>query len=298
MDWWHWGLAATGALMVGWLVWTVAQRPRPLTWMQPLPVDPTITAEQRRPFSQEPWVVLLPSHWLRWGVRRIQWLTALSLAGVTGAITWNPAAALAFGWIGYWLPETFLRDVAWSRWGALDRAAYATIYSARFYLDQGTSVLQAWRQLIPKAQPVFRHWMEPCLLAESRKMEQGLSFEQTLKQQALAIRHAELAVTADILTEERRHGGAVPALGQLLAMWGHRIELDADRRGSLTGFIWIGRVTLGAGMALYWGLTLGDAAVRLHMHTVAGEIVMGLSAAFLAVGMTLYYRQNRKAERF
>jgi hypothetical protein len=280
--------------MIGLVIWGVVMRPRPLTWALPLPIDPSVLAAQRLPRTTEPWTVLLPSHWLRWGVRRIQWLTALCLAGITGVITWNIPAALAFGWIGYWLPETILRDIAWSRWGALDRAAYATIYSTRFYLDQGTPVLQTWRLLIPKAQPVFRQWIEPCLIEENR----GQPFEQTLKTQALAIRHAELAVTADILTVERRHGGAAGSLGQLLEMWGHRIELDADRRGSLAGFIWIGRVTLITGMVMFWGLSLGDAAVRTHMHTTAGGVVMGLSAVFLALGMTLYYRQNRAAERF
>lgn len=298
MPWWQDLLGLVVALMTGWAVWLVSNRPRALTWVRPLPMDPTIIAQQQLPNTREPWVVLLPSHWLRWGVRRLQWLSALFLAGITAVITWNPAAALAFGWIGYWLPETLLRDIAWSRWGKLDRAAYATVYSVRFYLDQGTPVLQTWRLLMPKAQPVFRHWIEPCLIQESQKGTGQLPFEQALKKQALAIRHAELAVTADILTEERRHGGTVGALGQLLEMWGHRIELDADRRGSLTGFIWIGRITLGAGVILFWGLALGDAAVRLHMHQLSGQIVLGISAVFLALGMTLYFRQNRKAERF
>lgn len=284
------------ALLVGLTVWVALAWPRRLTWLLPSPVDPSIKASESpgSPDAMEPWLVLLPAHWMRWGLRRMQWLTGFFLGAITAAITWNPAATLAFGWIGFWLPEIILRDMAWVRWTALDRAAYTLVYSSRFYLEQGTPVLQTWRTLAPQAQPVFQRWIEPCLLGET----QGIAFDQALKQQALAIRHAELAVTADILAVERKHGQTLGILGQLLTMWGKRIELDADRRGSLTGFVWIGRATLIVGIALFWSLVLGDVAVRAHMHTLPGEIMIGLSAVLLAAATTLYYRHNRGAEQF
>lgn len=290
------GLLLLVALAVGMVVWLALTRPRRLTWLEATPVDPAIQARraQRLPEDMEPWLVLLPAHWMRWGLRRMQWIAGILLAAVTMAITFNPVSALAFGWMGFWLPEIFLRDAAWSRWTAIDRAAYATVYSARFYLEQGMPVLETWRSLIPQAQPLFRDWMAPCLLGES----QGRPFEKGLKDQALAIHHAELSVTADILQAERSHGGAVGSLAQLLVMWGKRIELDADRRGSLTGFVWMGRLTLGAGMVMFWALTLGDATIRAHMHSLTGAIVTGFSAVLMAIGLTLYYRQNRQAEQF
>lgn len=284
-------VAAVGLMVL----WTVS-RPRPLTWKEPVPIDPQVKAErvQKLPVEMEPWLVLLPERWMRWSLRQMQWVAGVLLAGITFAITFNPLSALAFGWIGFWLPEIVLRDAAWSRWTAIDRAAYQTVYSVRFYLEQGVPVLETWRSLTPQAQPAFRQWVEPCLISET----DGRPFEQTLKTQAMAIHHAELSVTADILSAQRRHGGAIGSLAQVLTMWGKRIELDADRRGSLTGFVWMGRLTLGAGIVLFWGLALGDATIRTHMHTWTGGIVTGFSALLIAIGLTLYHRQNRQAERF
>lgn len=294
--WISWVLRGVVAAGVGLLVWWLVTSPRPLTWGTEAPVDPGRAAlrAQKLPSEMQPWLILLPARWMRWSLRHMQWMAGATLVAVTMAITMNPIAAVAFGWIGFWLPEIMLRDAAWTRWTALDRAAYSTVYSARFYLEQGTPVLDTWRLLIPQADPAFRRWVEPCLLGESA----GRPFEHTLKDQSLAIHHAELSVTADILSAERRHGNAVTSLAQVLTLWGKRIELDADRRGSLTGFVWMGRLTIGAGIILFWGLSLGDAVIRSHMHTWTGAIVTGFSALLLAIAMTFYYRQNRMAERF
>lgn len=295
LGWMDRGLAGLLALAVGVLGWTLVSRPQRLSWSARRPgAAADAPGVPRVPAAMEPWRVLLPARWMRWGLRRLQWLAGAVLAAATLAITHNLLAAAAFGWIGFGLPEVLVREVAWSRWQALDRAAYATVYSARFYLEQGVSVLETWRALIPEAPPVLRQWVQPCLLDETV----GRPFERTLKAQALAIRHLELAVAADVLTAERQHGGAVGSLAQLLAWWGKRIELAADRQGSLAGAVWIGRFTLGTGLLLFWGLTLGDAHVRAAMHTPMGGVVTGLSAALLALSATLYARQTRQAEQF
>ena len=299
-SWWiARGVAGLAGIALGVLTWRLFARPRALTWdtriLGATAERPTLV--RRLPGAMQPWLVLLPDYWMRWSLRRLQWLGGAFLAAVTLAITANGVAALAFGWIGFWLPEIILREVAWSRWQALDRAAYATVYSARFYLEQGVSVLDTWRALVPKAPPVFRQWVEPCLLAETAGHAAQQGFAQTLKGQALAIRHTELSVTADVLGAERQHGGAVGALAQLLAWWGKRIELGADRQGSLAGFVWLSRISLGTGIALFWGLTLGDGRVRTDMHTAPGAVVTGLSAVLLALGATLYYHQSRRGEQ-
>lgn len=289
----RWSLFGIAASAFGVAVWMVLTRTRPLRWHRP-PRRRRVGSSATDMADNAPWRVLLPQRWMRWGIKNMQWAAGAALGTATLGITGNPVTAVAFGWIGFLLPEIILRDIAWARWTALDRAAYTTVYSARFYLEQGVSVLQTWRRLVPDAPAVFQDWVAPCLLSESG----GTSFETVLKQQSLAIQHMELAVAADIFEAERRHGGALGALAQALQLWGQRMELDADRRGSLTGFIWISRITLGVGIALFWGMTLGDAAIRAAMHSASGAVVTGVSAGLLAVGVALYQGQRRSAERF
>lgn len=281
------------ALAGGFLIWNLLTVPRPLRWHRTQSeIKPPPSTDD--PTDSAPWLILLPHRWMRWGIKNMQWATGGSVVVATFVITGNPFSTAAFGWIGFLLPDIILRDIAWARWTALDQAAYSLVYSARFYLEQGMPMLQTWRSLVPDAPEGFQEWITPCLLGES----EGWPFEILLKQQALAIRHMELAVTADILSAERRHGGAVQSLAQALTLWGKRIELDADRRGTLTGFVWISRLTLGGGMLLFWGMILGDAAIRSAMHSFSGDVVTGISAGLLALGVWLYQRQSRAAERF
>lgn len=296
-SWLRMSVIGLAALVAGWGVWLLMARPQALAWVRrPHQAAPRREPRDRPLREMQPWLVLLPSRWARWGVRRLQWIVAVSLGVVTWEITANGVATTAFAWMGFVLPEIVLRDAAWLRWTELDRAAYVTAYNVRFYLEQGLSVLDAWRAVTPRSKPVFQRWIAPCLLAESDADQPA--FEAALKEKALAIRHTELSVCADVMGAERRHGSAVGSLVQLLALWGKRIELDADRRGSLVGFVWISRGTLGTGIALFWGLCLGDPAIRAHIATPMGRVVAGLSAVLLALGMLLYARQSRLAERF
>lgn len=285
---------------VAYVAWALLNSRKPLRWHGTGPRE-TDEKKPRKTADQQPWLILLPARWMRWGVRRLQWMGAAVMVLTTMAVTRNPLAAAAFAWIGFWLPEIILRDVAWARWQTLDRAAYSTLFSIRFYVAQGTAVLEAWRNVLPYASPAFQRWIEPCLMAEvdqSTTPGHAGAFERVLKDQADAIRHSELSITSDILAVQRTHGGASRSLERLLKLWGKRIELDADRRGNLSGFVWMGRISLVAGIALFWLLSLGDATVRLHMHTLVGGIVTGISAILLALGTTVYYRQNRLAEQF
>ena len=286
------------AAAVAYGLWVVVEARAPLRWSTQRLYEADMSP--RKLSEQQPWLILLPARWMRWSLRRLQWIGAAALALATFAVGHNPGSAAAWGWIGFWLPEIILRDVAWERWQALDRAAFSTLFSVRFYIAQGTAVLEAWRKVLPNAPPVFQRWIEPCLMAEVSQdaSQQGGSFERLLKDQALAIHHTELAVTADILTAQRTHGGASTSLEKLLKLWGTRIELDADRRGNLSGFVWLGRGSLMAAFALFWALSIGDATVRIHMHSFPGMIVTGIASIILALATTMYYKQNRLAEQF
>jgi len=279
-------------LMVLWLF----RMPQRLQWQSPhKTVDDWNREEAVANLSDSArWLVLLPNHWMRWGLRNIQTLVGLFMAGVTFVVTGNPIAAIAFGWIGICIPEALLRDMAATRWATIDREAYATMYSVRFYLQQGLSVIEMWRLLIPKTKGVFRQWIEPCLLSEG--VERGQTFESRLKLQAQQIRHGELAVMADIMEAERRNGGTASSMERLMHTWGQRLTLDAERRGALGMYALVSELTLGFNIVMFWAMCLGDATIRSKMHSLTGIIVTGMSAMMAAVAITLYLQQVRASD--
>lgn len=283
------------AAMIGLVVYQIFSYPHPITNSESVKlVDVRAAKPDRRKATADSSQLLMGSSIMRFGVKQLRIITCLALAGFTYLVSQNLIASVAFGVIGFTIPDTIVKEMAWDKWTDLDRSAYAAVYSFSFYLAQGITVLDAWQMILPTTQKVFRNWMEPCLLRESA----GIPLEATMKKQADDVGHVELSVLADVISAERAHGGTESIIKQLLSLWGVRIELDSERRGTMFGFLWVGRIVMVAAAAMFWYMVVFNAAVRLHSHTLAGQIVVGIGAVFIALSVMLYNKQSKMFQMF
>lgn len=277
-----------GGLTASGLVWQVLHPPRPAGWR-----------ERARPPARAPltslgtgWLALTGVGWSAHTVRQVRRGGALGLGLLAGLLTQNVLVGGAWAGVGWLAPEVLLRLWARRRWRQLDTAAFGATHMLRAKLDRGLPVLVAWRQLLPEADPIFRDWMQPCLMAEAR----GAEGEATLKQQAQAIGHVELTALADILAAERAQGHTAAIVQRLTDLWAQRIRADAVRRGTLAANATLGYGLVAGGLGLFGLLWLGRPAFRLALTHGATYWMAGVGLSVIVLAGALQTRVSRHAE--
>ncbi|AEJ40814.1 hypothetical protein TPY_2654 [Sulfobacillus acidophilus TPY] len=233
----------------------------------------------------------------RWGSLVSSWEVKLITRAIRGGIAGgllllifgilqNAGAAIAFGIIGWMAPALIAEIMGETRWARLDRSSFAAMTNAHFFLERGTPVVETFRRVFESAQPSFRRWFRPMLLGEAA----GQPLESTLHQQAEALQHQELMVAADILAAERQYGQTAATFHRLLTLWNDRIELDGERRGTLSTFVLMGHLFILIGITGFFYFVVANPVVRSHAHTGAGGMVIAISAWLLAGAVAWHTR--------
>jgi hypothetical protein len=203
----------------------------------------------------------------------------------------NPFAAAAYGAIAGQLPELAAQAYARRQWDALDRAAYTFANVVRFRFQQGGTVLTAAHSLALTADPPFREWLAEALRVDAT----GGRLEHFLRAQAVAIRHVELQLFADLLAVERNRGPAPESLDHLVSLWGERLQADAKRRGTIANTIRFGQAAIVAALGV---LVVSVAASPAHAavaRTGIGLVLYGASVACVAASLWVSLRTARRA---
>ncbi len=281
-------LLGLGGLLAGWAIWLLLTVPRPMGW--------SAAARERRRRSvhgiHQGWLALTGLPLTPRDVRHLGWLIgALTVLGLM-ALTRNPLIATAFGLVGMLVPEAGIRYWARKQWQRLDVAAYGATHMLQAKIHFDVPVLEAFRALLPDVGEPFRGWVTPCVTAEAT----GHPLEVTLKRQAEAIQHVELATLADVLAAERTHGRTAPVIAQTVELWSQRLQADAVRRGTLAGGTMLGYGVVLAGIVAFWGLVLLSPALRHGLDHGYGFWLTGLGAWLVALAGYVQNRVSRQAE--
>lgn len=279
--------STVAALGAGVAVWPLLNRPARLSLRTPHPPRPRRRTDLSAHWLSLAGLSLTPARLisLTWGIAILA--AVLAMAGLR-----NPVAALAFGYLASGLPEAYVRRRARVRWQALDHAALVATTSLRYWLERGSSVLMALRELAQRTDEPFRGWILACLREEAG-LTDGQRVEDVMRQRARGIHHVELMLLADLLAVERRRGSTTESLDELVEQWMARVRADARRRGTISGGLMLSRhmITICAGVLVVLGLT-HPAAVA----SAAGLVVYGLGAVMVAMAAYVQRGVVRQAE--
>jgi hypothetical protein len=279
--------SAVAALAAGGAVWPLLNPPARLSLRAPRPPGPRRRADLSAHWLSLAGLSLTPARLasLTWGVG------VLAAVGAMAALR-NPVAALAFGYLASGLPEAYVRRRARTRWQALDHAALVATTNLRYWLERGSSVLLALRELSQSTDEPFRGWLLACLREEAG-LTDGRRVEDVLRQRARGIHHVELMLLADLLAVERRRGSTTESLDELVEQWMARIRADARRRGTISGTLLLSRhmITICAGVLVLLGTTHAPAVA-----SAAGLLVYGLGVMLVALAAYVQRGVLRQAE--
>jgi hypothetical protein len=210
------------------------------------------------------------------------------------AWTLNPIVALAMGSIAMPLPEVLIRMRARKQWQTLDRAAFLFAQALAFFLQQGTSTLEAFRaQLEQRLDAPLEGWVQDAIVSEVIGSD---PIETVIKARATRIHHVELMLLGDILFAERHTGHAASLVNRLLEFWASRLDADAKRRGKLKMSMMLGYLMVFGGALGFIVALLMVPALAHAAHHGVGWIILSLAAIMIAGAAYIQQSTARKAE--
>jgi len=218
----------------------------------------------------------------------------LTVAILLGLWTLNPVVAVAIGSIAMPLPEVLIRMRARKQWQILDRSAFLFTQALAFFLQQGTSTLEAFRsQLDQRLDEPLETWVQDAVVSE---VVGGEPIEIVMKARASRIHHVELMLLGDILYAERNTGHAAALIHRLLEFWASRLDADAKRRGKLKMSMMLGYLMVFGGAVGFVGALILVPSLAQAAHHGAGLIVLSVASVMIAGAAYIQQSTARKAE--